>query len=175
MNGGERFALARMSRGWAAATYACFAVGIASAVFLWATSPAEMAWFPPSLTAFIVAVFLFVWGYYRPDRFELTEGGVSIVFPFRRREFPLDSIASVRMIPKDEMGFGIRLVGAGGLWGVFGLCWSKGLGKFDAYVCRSDAMVLVAFQGRRPLLITPERPEEFIAALESRIPAPGGA
>ena len=77
------------------------------------------------------------------------------------------------MIPKDEVGFGIRLFGAGGLWGVFGLCWSKGLGRFDAYLCRSDAMVLVAFHQRRPLLITPERPEEFIAALESRLPEQG--
>ncbi len=114
-------------------------------------------------------------GYYRPNRFEVTEVGLSIVFPFRRKEFPFGGIASVRMISKDEVGAGIRLFGAGGLWGVFGLCWSRRLGRFDAFLCRSDAMVLVAFHLRRSLLITPERPEEFVAALESRIPAPSEA
>ena len=175
MNGSEQFAMARMSRGWAAATYACFAVGIGVPVYLFLATPEEMVWFPPSLTAFLAAVFLFVWGYYRPNRFEVTDVGLSIVFPFRRKEFPTDSIASVRMISKDEVGFGIRLFGAGGLWGVFGLCWSKPLGKFDAFECRSDGLVWVRFHHRRPLMITPERPEEFIAALESRIPAPGEA
>ena len=175
MNGSGQFALAKMSRGWAAATYAFFLIGIGTVVYLALASPEEMAWFPPSLTAFIVAVFLFVWGYYRPNRFEITDAGLRIGFPFRRKEFPIDSIASVRIIQKEEVGAAIRLFGAGGLWGVFGLCWSKRLGRFDAFLCRSDAMVLVAFHLRRPLMITPDRPEEFIAALKSRIPAPGEA
>jgi len=175
MNGSERFALAKMSRGCAAATYACFAVGIGTVAFLALAGPEELAWFPPSFTAFIAAVFVFVWGHYRPNRFEVTEVGLSIVFPFRRKEFPIGGIASVRMIPKDEVGAMVRLWGAGGLWGVFGLCWSKPLGKFDAFECRSDGLVWVQFHLRRPLLITPERPEEFIAALQSRIPVQGEA
>jgi len=55
-------------------------------------------------------------------------------------------------------------IGVGGLWGGFGwLYTSKGL--LDFYASRTDRLVLVRLRARRPLLVTPETEERFVAAL----------
>ena len=118
------------------------------------------------VAVFIWIVFWFVWVTYRPRRFEIGEGGLGIVWPIRRREYALHEITSVRRIEAGEVGLAIRLFGAGGLWGLFGLCWSKKLGKFDAFITGREGMVLVSFRSRRPLLITPQDPDEFVVTME---------
>jgi hypothetical protein len=57
-------------------------------------------------------------------------------------------------------------VGVGGLWGGFGwLYTSKGL--LGLYVSRTDRLVLVRLRTGRPLLVTPEGDERFVAALRA--------
>ena len=54
--------------------------------------------------------------------------------------------------------------GRRGLWGGFGwLYTSKGL--LGLYVSRTDRVVLVRLRTGRPLLVTPEDDERFVAAL----------
>ena len=62
-----------------------------------------------------------------------------------------------------QYGFGMR-VGAGGLWGGFGLL-KTGRETFSMWISRTDAFVLVRLRGARTLLITPDRPREFLEAL----------
>ena len=67
-----------------------------------------------------------------------------------------------------EFGWGVR-IGAGGLWGGFGwLYTSKGL--VGLYVSRTDRVVLVRRRAGRPLLVTPEDDERFVAALRAVSP-----
>ncbi|HSA21334.1 MAG TPA: PH domain-containing protein, partial [Myxococcota bacterium] len=67
-----------------------------------------------------------------------------------------------------EIGRGARF-GAGGLWGGFGWLLTP-RGKLSMYVSRSEPMVLIRFRARQPLLITPEQPERFLAALTAARP-----
>jgi hypothetical protein len=64
----------------------------------------------------------------------------------------------------------------GGLWGGFGLAWSSRGKHLALYVSRhADGFVLVRCERARSLLITPERPAEFVAAVAARTgraPAP---
>jgi hypothetical protein len=60
-----------------------------------------------------------------------------------------------------EYGYGMR-IGAGGLWGGFGLL-KTGKTTFSMWISRTDRFVIVELKDARPLLITPEDPERFVA------------
>jgi hypothetical protein len=45
--------------------------------------------------------------------------------------------------------------------------WTSRGGLVDFYISRTDRIVIVERKSGRPLLITPERPEQFVAALEA--------
>lgn len=115
----------------------------------------------------VALLYLGIWLYSRPTRFELTPAELVLVWPVRRRRIPRSDIRRVRLLDREairpELGWTIR-VGAGGLWGTFGWLWTSRLGKVDTYVSRADHWVLVERAAGRPLLINPERPEEFVRA-----------
>jgi hypothetical protein len=57
-------------------------------------------------------------------------------------------------------------IGAGGRWGGFGWLYTpKGL--LGLYVSRTDRVVLVRLRTGRPLLVTPENDDGFVAALRA--------
>ncbi len=78
-------------------------------------------------------------------------------------------IAAVEIVPRAEFrhryGWGYR-VGAGGLWGGFGLLVTS-RESVAMYVSRTDRFVLVRLRAGRSLLLTPAEPERFVAALQS--------
>ncbi|MBI3924532.1 MAG: hypothetical protein HY319_03245 [Armatimonadetes bacterium] len=115
---------------------------------------------------------------WRPSRFEISPAELCIRFPIRRRTVPRGSIRTAEPIDskqfRERFGRAVR-VGVGGLWGGFGWLWtSKGWVEF--YVSRTDAFVLLEREGMIPLLITPERPEEFARELGRKedVAVPGG-
>jgi hypothetical protein len=113
--------------------------------------------------------YAFTWLYMRPTAFEITPEGLDVVWPLRRRHIPrADILGAVTVRPPDlraEFGTLLR-VGVGGLWGGFGLAWSSRGTHLGLYVSRhADGFVLVRCGRSRSLLITPERPEAFAAAV----------
>jgi hypothetical protein len=110
-----------------------------------------------------------VWLWARPNRFEVSAGGLTVVWPLRRRFIPRDRIAAVRLVDRSdlrrEMGWGAR-VGVGGLWGQFGWAWTARRGWVDTYISRLDGFVWVNLREGRPLLITPTNPEGVLRALQ---------
>lgn len=91
-----------------------------------------------------------------------------IVWPARRRQIASRDISGVRVLEsrqfRPEFGWAAR-VGVGGLWGGFGWAWTSRRGLLDLYVSRTDGCVLVERRSGRSLVLTPERPEEFVRAL----------
>jgi Bacterial PH domain len=121
-----------------------------------------------AIVGLLVLLYLVVWLWARPSRFEVLPEGLVIVWPARRRRIPRADIAGARVLVagqfRREFGLGAR-VGVGGLWGGFGWVWTSRRGLLDLYVSRTDGCVLVERRSGRALLITPERPEEFIRTL----------
>ncbi len=109
-----------------------------------------------------------VWLWSRPQRFEVDSEALVVVWPVRRRRVPRRDLTAVRLLSagdcRAELGRGLR-IGVGGLWGGFGWLWTARRGVLDFYVSRTDGLVLVERRSGRPLLITPEQPDEFVAAL----------
>jgi hypothetical protein len=118
---------------------------------------------------FLCLLYAAVWVWWRPSRFELSEDGLALVFPGRRRLVPASQIAAVQAVTSAQLRerFGVLLrVGAGGLWGGFGWLWSR-RGWLEFYVSTLSGYVLVERRGRMPLLISPEHPARFVAALRA--------
>jgi Bacterial PH domain len=119
------------------------------------------------VSALVVVLYASVWLLWRPTAFELDRSGLRIVWPLRARTIPGREVAEAVVLSREafrrEYGWGMR-IGAGGLWGGFGwLYTSKGL--LGRYVSRTDRVVLVRLRTGRPLLVTPEDNERFVATL----------
>lgn len=115
----------------------------------------------------MAALYAVVWLFFRPTRFDLDGAALRIVWPLRQRAIARGDIEGARVLTgadfRREHGYGMR-IGAGGLWGGFGLL-KTGKTTFSMWISRTDWLVVVDVRGERPLLLTPEDPERFVAAL----------
>ena len=102
---------------------------------------------------------------YSPRGFEISEGEFHVKRLIGDVTFPLTSLRFVRdATPADFRGC-VRLWGSGGLFGYYGLFWSKALGKSRWYVTdRSKAVVVT--DGSQTVLVSPEDRDGFLAAIE---------
>jgi hypothetical protein len=122
-----------------------------------------------AISAFVALVYTSVWFVWRPTRFEINPDALRIVWPTRSRTIARGTIAAVRVVPggvlRAEYGAGVR-IGAGGLWGGFGLLKTR-TKTFSMWISRTDRLVVVELRDARPLLVTPDDPERFVAALRA--------
>jgi hypothetical protein len=163
-----RFALARMSTDIRVLT------GIALALPLVLVLGGTLGHGPAGgillgVTVLVLILYASVWLLWRPTAFVVEGGGLRIEWPLRSRVIPAREIGDAVVLSREafrrEFGWAMR-VGVGGLWGGFGwLYTSKGL--LGLYVSRTDRLVLVRLRTGRPLLVTPEGDERFVAALRA--------
>lgn len=115
----------------------------------------------------IGVVFAIVWLLMRPKSFDLGPRSLEVVFPTRSLAFERASFTSVETLSFDDLrrkyGLGYR-IGAGGLFGAFGLYKTRGT-TFQFYVSRMSDLVVIHRVDDRPLMITPSDHEGFAAAL----------
>ena len=127
--------------------------------------PVLLVWVELIIVGLALAIlYLWVWLWMRPRHFAVNEDALVIAWPLRSRRIENGELRSVRIVSAKEFrrtyGFAMR-IGVGGLWGGFGLLWTR-TQSFDMYVSRTDGLVIIERDGGRSLLITPERPEEFV-------------
>lgn len=162
----SRYRLAPMDTLLRVMTWVCYAIPlILLASALSVPPPVREVLF--AVVALVVALYVGVWFLMRPRAFVITPDTLEIEWPVRRRSIPRSAIVSARVLTKDqlreELGRIMR-IGAGGLWGGFGLATTS-KGMHELWVSRVDRMVLIGCEGRRSLLVTPEDAERFIAEL----------
>jgi hypothetical protein len=165
-----RFHLAPMQPWLRVLTYALFVLPAALLLGARASPP------PASLvllgaSVFVLLSYASVWLVWRPTCFEVGSDGLRIVWPTRSRLVPGHTIEDARVLSgpdfRREYGWGMR-VGAGGLWGGFGLLRTR-TATFSMWISRTDELVLVRLRGARPLLVTPEAPRRFVEQLLRRV------
>lgn len=163
------FRLAPMSVGLAVLTWGCFLLpALCLVAALAAPPPVRSGLF--ATTALMSLVYASVWFGFRPSRFELDERTLRIVWPLRARAIERVDIEDARIVSSSEFrrryGNGMR-IGAGGLWGGFGLLKTR-RETFSMWISRTDRFVIVQLRGARPLLVTPEEPERFVELVKAR-------
>ena len=125
-----------------------------------------------ALPAFLlIAIYAWVWLWFRPTLFVVHPGEVEVIWPLRRRQLPRDEILEVKLIDKTDLrrktGWAMR-VGAGGLWGGFGWLWTEKRGIVQMYISRTDGFVWIERSDERPWLITPEHPTTFVRVMSGK-------
>jgi hypothetical protein len=160
------FRLAPMSRAILVLTIVMLALFVAMA------AAAAFAWRILAIPAgFLAVIYLWVWLRFRPTRFVVHPHEIEVIWPLKRRRIARSHLLDVRRIDaadlRNLLGWFAR-VGVGGLWGAFGWLWTQKRGIVQTYISRTDHFVwLERGDTERPWLITPERPDEFVAALRS--------
>jgi len=112
-------------------------------------------------------VVILTYAYARPQCFEITSEGMRIVWPGRTRKLPKGAFTEMRIVTRTDLGRMTRCFGAGGLFGSFGWFRSEYMGNLDAYITRYDGMVYLRLKNRHPLLLTPDKHEEFLRAIRA--------
>jgi hypothetical protein len=116
---------------------------------------------------FLVLIYAWVWLWMRPNRFELSPDSFDVVWPLRRRSIARDNVLHAEMITlaefKRRYGFSMR-IGVGGLWGQFGYSYTRE-GLVDTYFSTMGPWLLLQVRGGRPLMISPEDPQQAMRAL----------
>ena len=84
-------------------------------------------------------------------------------------KFELASLSNAEFSPGAMMG-SIRVFGIGGLFGFIGRFRNELLGPYRAYATNRENTVVLDFDGAK-VVVTPDRPQEFIAALERTVAA----
>jgi hypothetical protein len=161
-----RFALAPMDPLIRVLTLICYAIpiGLAAAAL---RAPMPVGGVLLGVSGFMVVLYAIVWLWFRPRAFVVTPDTIDIEWPLRRRRIDRSAIVSVRVLDHDDLRENLgRIVriGAGGLWGGFGLARTS-QGLHELWISRVDRVVWIRCAGRRSLLITPEDPDRFIAEL----------
>lgn len=160
-----------MSRSLAIMTVVLWGIPLVFAVIAVTTDFLPAMIFMIAMTVFIAGIYCWTWIRFRPSEFVLGDGAMEVIWPAKRRQVPYVGMHSAKIITrrelKDLVGFGMR-VGAGGLWGAFGWLWTTKRGIVQMYISRLDRFIWIE-RDDRPWLITPERPDEFLAALSQRI------
>lgn len=152
----RQFRLAPMSSSVLVTTVVALALPLVAAVLKGGVSGLAVG----GLMATVYAV---VWLWFRPTRFVVDSESVRVEWPLRvmtisRRDLRRVEVSSVR----DSLR-GVR-VGAGGLWGSFGLLVGSDE-TIEFYISRRDGLVRIERSSGRPVVITPETPDAFVAAV----------
>lgn len=160
------YRLAPMTTSLRLLTWALFGLPATFAYFATAAPP-PVSWVLQATTLLLVLTYGSVWLAWRPSRFEVDATTLRIRWPVRSRTILRRDVVSARIVEsadfRADYGYGMR-VGAGGLWGAFGLLKTR-RETFSMWISRTDRFVIVELRAARPLLLTPEDPERFVRAL----------
>jgi hypothetical protein len=150
-------------------TYAVLGLMAAIAMVCHQQTPPEMRWLATGIFAAMILVTLpfSVRGYVvTPEALWIERWGW-------RHAIPLSDVVSVTADPEALRG-SLRLFASGGLFGFFGIFWSRRLGMFRAYCPAPKRSVLLKLR-QRTVVVSPENPEAFVTALKNALQNYGGA
>jgi hypothetical protein len=117
---------------------------------------------------FFVLLLTAVWLWMRPTHYCADQKTLTIIWPLRKFTVLRSAIRRVRILDKNqvknELGFAVR-IGVGGLFGGFGLLWTRKRGLLRFYITRLDRFVMIDLRNGRSLLVTVDKPESMIKDL----------
>jgi len=117
---------------------------------------------------FLILLIAGVWLWMRPAHYELDGRALTIVWPLRKYVVLRSSISRARVLGrsdvKKELGSALR-IGVGGLFGGFGLLWTRRRGLIRFYITRVDTFVMIDRSNDRSLLISVDDPHGMVKEL----------
>lgn len=108
--------------------------------------------------------------YARVLGYRLTGGELVAVRPNRETRFELAGLQAVEADPK-AMDWSIKTFGNDGLGAITGNFRNRRLGAYEALVTDRARTVVLRWP-KRCLVISPDRPDDFVRAVRARVPIP---
>jgi Bacterial PH domain len=112
------------------------------------------------IIAFIVVCLL------RPNNYSVSADKLLIHRMINNVEIDKNNIQSVQEIDESKVRNSLRTFGVGGFFGSFGKFWNSTLGNMTWYVTRKNNFVLVETKDQKKIILTPDKPEEFVAIFQ---------
>jgi Ca2+/Na+ antiporter len=113
--------------------------------------------------AFLPVILFFVVYLFRPNNYSASSDKLLIHRMIKDVEIDRNNIQSVQEIDESQVKNSLRTFGVGGFFGSFGKFWNGTLGKMTWYVTRKNNLVLVETKDQKKIILTPDKPEEFVA------------
>jgi Bacterial PH domain len=114
--------------------------------------------------AFIPIVSFVIVYLLRPNNYSISSDKLLIHRVLYNVEIDRNNIQSVQEIDESQVKNSIRTFGVGGFFGNFGKFWNSKLGSMTWYVTRKNNFVLVETKDHKKIILTPDKPEEFVAS-----------
>ena len=114
------------------------------------------------------ALILFVIGRYAPQGYRLAGDGVHVERRAGPRVIPYRTIRSADRVARPLAG--ISLTASKGIFGRFGRFWNTTLGFYRLFLTNRESVVWLQTSDGW-VAISPDRPDEFVARLRTRIQA----
>jgi len=118
-----------------------------------------------SLTILPIISFVVVY-LLRPNNYSVSSDKLLIHRTLKDVEIYRNNILSVQEIDVSKVKNSIRTFGVGGFFGSFGKFWNGSLGNMTWYVTRKNNFVLVETKDQKKIILTPDRPKEFVASFQ---------
>jgi hypothetical protein len=148
-------------------TYAVgYGVGIGLPILLAVTF--AVAFDEPGLLLFPIP-FALAFGapyFFRPTGFAVSRDAIEVLRPIGPRRFPLRDVREGRHPASSPPGPSFGLARVEGIHGNFGTYWSRGWGRYRVYVTNADHAVELRLDDGSRLLVSPDDPPAFVAAVQ---------
>lgn len=102
----------------------------------------------------------------RPKNYSVSADKLLIHRLINTVEIDRTNIQFVQEIDASKVKNSLRTFGVGGFFGSFGKFWNAGLGSMTWYVTRKNNFVLVETKDKKKIILTPDKPEEFVASFQ---------
>jgi len=115
------------------------------------------------LVPFIFVLALF----FAPIKYTVTNSEVIVNRLGPNVAVPIHTIEHISRPHRKQVRFltTVRLFGVGGFFGGYGLFWNRSLGVFYAYITNLKTLVFIKYDNGRKILLSPDRPQEFLEAV----------
>ena len=103
---------------------------------------------------------------YRPVNYQIKNNNIVVHRYASNVVFSRNEIKSVQLVTPQKLQGAIRIFGVGGLFGYFGKYINRDLGYMTWYATQRDnEAVLIELNNQKKIIITPDKPEQFVDEL----------
>ena len=134
-------------------------------VLVFFLTPADGLEFAISVSIIPIIIFLVVY-LLRPNNYSVSADKLLIHRMLGNVEIDRNSIQSVQEIDESQVKNSLRTFGVGGFFGSFGKLWNASLGNMTWYITRKNNFVLVETKNKKKIILTPDKPDEFVASFQ---------
>lgn len=123
---------------------------------------------PYGIALLCISVLVFTKGY-STSGYEINDGMLKIKRPFGAKIFDMQQFKMAEKIATKEIRYSFRTFGNGGLFGYYGKFWNKKFGSMTWCATNLKNAVLIRLNDGRKIIVTPDDPELFLAAIRSKL------